>query len=81
MPEILADQHPHPTETSIECPDGRPPCEESTFIKHTVGWQVDLVVNMKDLTHRKVGGCDIKPMTGILMDKANHQVNILASQQ
>ncbi len=78
MPEILADQYPHPPEAGVESAHRVPPGEEAAFIEQTIGRQVDFVVYVKHFPLRQVCRSDIKAVTAVLIHKTNHDVQVLA---
>jgi len=78
VPEIFADEHPKTAKTGVEGPYRITRGEEAAFVKQTIGWQINLVMNMNDLALGKVRRSDKEPVSGVFVHKADHHVNIPA---
>ena len=78
MPEILTNEHPEAAKTGVESPHRIARSEETALIEQTIRWQINLVMNVNDLTLREISRGKIEPVTGIFVHKADQQVNVTA---
>src|SRR5215211_4566596 len=77
MPEVFADQQACSTKTRIERPDLVSPGKEAPFVKQTVCGQVNFVMDMENASAGEIGGGNEKAVTGVLVNEAHHQVQVL----
>ena len=77
MPEVFTDQQASATETGVKSGDQITPGKEASFVEQAVGRQIDLVVDMENAPPGQVGGSNEEAVTGVLVHKADHQVQIV----
>ena len=75
MPEILADQDPGPPKAGVEGPDGVAPGEEPALIEQSVGWQVDLVMDVHHLAAREIGRRDVEAVAPVFIHETDQQID------
>ena len=77
MPEIFANQDTHAPKARIESADRVAPGKEAAFVEQPVRRQIYLVVNMQNHPARDLGGSNVETVTRVLVNEANHKVQIM----